>query len=659
MIFKKLIFFSIAFVFLLTFNINATIDDSNNWIKMGGNNSNSKIINSNTIESKYDVGKRISVVGSFKDAIIIEDKIYVMNEKPIGAQIGEVALEKYNLNGIKEDSIIFEGKLGYFSRMTYDGNNTIFIGMKNYIQAIDITSKNKLWSTKPCDCQFLSQLVYHDGFVYAGMVTKPTTPSEGFYFAIDTSKDTNINSDVLEYAWTWDDNKQTTDGFYWDGAVIVENNIIFAGDNGSLVASDLKTGHVNDTYSLGAIETNMVRSLIHYDELNKLLYIGTSNTKKIYKIKFENNKFDVGSVQVLDNKHSISGGMNKSSKNNLYVSTGGMLKKAFSVYNDKLETIYQTTSYGSQSFPLINEKTSEYELVYFIDYDNGDLIILKNDGINTPTIERVILPEKGESHPYNSASVLAASDGSLVITKNDGGNLFIIKNKNSEGLSEVDKLNVDIKNVIYKNISVNDYSVLIELKNRYLKLSVLDRKKIVEYSELINKLNSLNNTTISEKIENKTYYYKFKIDTGKWFNYKTITQTYKDKVKKKITSVYTYSKDKMTSYYKKPLNGSIINKNNVILTKLNNIIKRDNKNYNSNGKILNRIEISYYKSKITKRVEKTYNKIQQLKSNKYGNAYQYITYYKNGKPTKTIRKKYNSLGKLSKTSIEVKLRKSY
>lgn len=656
------------FVFLFIFNFNIFADIENDWIKMGGNNTNSKTISiDNPIKSKFDVGKRVTVEGRFKDAIIIKDTIYVVNE--ISKADKKVSLDQYDLDGKHLKSIQFEGTLGFFSRLTYDGKDTVFIGMKDYIQAVNIEEQKTTFSSKPSGGQLLSQLIYYDNYVYAGMSTKSSAGgfADGYYFAIDTSKDdSSKDNDILEYAWVWgEDEVENTNGFYWDGAVIVDKNIIFAGDSGQVVAADLKTGTQKATYKLSDKGKNAVRSLIHYDENAKEFYIGTNDTKRIFKLKLEKDKFQL--VNNIDNKSGISGGMNRSSKGYLYVSSGGMFNNAISVYDNKFINTYQNTSFGSQSFPLINE-VNEDEFVYFIDYNSGDLIVYN---AKEKAIERIILPEVGNSAKYNSASVIAASDGTLVVTKNDGGNLYIIKSTSLHTPSDAEQLNLDIKNTIYEYRSVSDYKAfykkMSELKNEYNNL-LLDEnlvltkesEKVVEYQALLNRIKSLNDKTTSVKDGNSTYYYKFKVDAGgKWFNYKTVSVSVKGNTKTITTFLYNYSKAKMISDEKTPLNGSIIFKKTTLITKSNKNYKRTVLNYNSSKKIKDRIDVYYYKSKIINRIEKQYNKKQQLKSNRYGNAYKYKTYYKKGKAYKTLRYKYSSSGKLSKNGVKVKLRKSY
>ncbi len=733
----KFVFKVILVLFLITtFNVKADINEDDNWIKMGGNNTNSKVISSDTIKSAADIGKKITVSGGFRDAIIIDNLIYVVNGKPVAMESTsspnpDATLEIYDLNGVNKKKIPLNSEVGFFSRLTYDGENTVFVSLKTHVQAIDIDTMESLWISETSNKQMLSQLVYHDGYLYGGVAINPgagTNQSDGYYFAIDT--DPSKDGEQLPYAWTWKLDDVAGNGFYWDGAAIVNDAIVFVGDGGKVVSHALKSVDVYDEYELNTpidgkpvSGTHKVRSLVYYDETKKELLIATQNSKKIFKIPMNGNKFDKDNIKVEDTPDQISGGINIGTDNNLYLSSGGMNGNAFSIYDaETLERKFSTKDYGTQSFPLINvAKTDGYEYTYFIDYGTGNMIICKYNGQSNPSFESIVLPNSGSSPRYNSGSVIAAKDGTLVATKHDGGPLFIIKNKSTYEQTEVDKLNLLIQNYVLKGVSVDDYKDLKSIIERYTKLSEEDQKKVIDYNKFLKTFNSLNDKTETTKSASgkTTYHYKFKVANGQWFNYKTeYESTSKSKITTKTTTTYNYSSSRMKSITKKPLNGSIIAKKTTTiskpgvtiqektyyynskgnLTKLLNykinknykriLINKQTKSYYSNGKLKNhyiynkslttnkytskerinnnsqgkkvkRIKFYYSKGKTTKRLEYAYNKNGDLKTNsKYGKAYRYTTTYKNGKAKNTIRQQYNSKGKLAKKSQNVKLRKA-
>ena len=99
--------------------------------------------------------------------------------------------------------------------------------------------------------------------------------------------------------------------------------------------------------------------------------------------------------------------------------------------------------------------------------------------------------------------------------------------------------------------------------------------------------------------------------------------------------------------------------------KINKLIEKDDnaKNtyavkltYGTNGKKKQLIGYKYKDGQKIARYEYKYNKVGQLKSNKNGNAYRYVTTYKNGKADKSFYKKYDAKGKLGKKTIKTKLR---
>ncbi len=444
---KLLLSFSLFVVILISvLNIEASsvASEFKDWNGSAGNSTNSKITYANTIKSKADIDGEIKEIkGSgflgFKDAIIVDDIIYSLNNNT-------KALEGWNLDGVKVKNITLAniGSSILFSRLASDGKDTVFVTALSDIRAVDVKTGKVKWQSKVISPgQLSTHVVYHDGFLYGGAATTNisagSNPSDGFYFAIDTSKDDpSKDGEQLPYAWTWKMEDQSGNGFYWDGATIVKNAIVFVGDGGKVVSHHLKKDHVYDEYDLNDKfeDVHKVRSSVHYNAYKDEVVIATQNSKSIFKIKMNGNKFDKESI-IYNNSGTdgFTGGpsISKKANGNLYAPGGGMSANSFSIYDaENLNIKYTTKDYGTQSYPVINAANVDgYEYTYFIDYKTGDLIISKYNGESNPSFERVPLLSNGKSPTYNSGGPIIASDGTIVITKHDGGSMFIIKPKSN------------------------------------------------------------------------------------------------------------------------------------------------------------------------------------------------------------------------------------
>lgn len=501
-----LLVFSV-FLSIINNQINAqTINDAqfNNWNNLGGNKTNSKIIYSKTPTTKSEMDiKKIS--GFYKDALIIDDYIYVTQ----GLQGQQGTLYKMNLKGEVLASIKLSDQLGFSTRMTYDGDSTIFINLYQKVEAVDIKSNKSLWVSEGSSKQMLSQLIYHQGYLYAGASVNPSSgknPSHGFYFAIDVKRGA-LKNGVKQYAWTWGKDSNVKDkGFYWDGAAIVKDSIVFVGDGGYVVSHHLTKEIVLDEYQLKdfnpqSSDLHKVRSLVYYDRLNDYLLIGTQTSKKIFKIPYQKNThlFDKNNIQMVSNVDEISGGINVSDNGMLYVSSGGIYGNSFALYEEKtLNRKYATQEFTTQSFPLINASLADnIEYSYFLDYKSGDLVVGSLRNNQDFTFEKIPLEQGSKgSVPNNSGSVIASSNGTLVITKNDGGNLYIItnKNENTYNKNELDNIIKNSKNV--DQINYYDKEKIYHLQN----YGQQNNYQNTNLTDLTNKIKQLENEKINKLI---------------------------------------------------------------------------------------------------------------------------------------------------------------
>ncbi|MDR3214728.1 MAG: hypothetical protein LBT75_00410 [Bacilli bacterium] len=511
---KKGIKFSIYVLLIFFISINIKAFANNDWLGYGGNNFNNKISYAKTPTSNEDL-KLVNTIDvtDIKDPLIYHDNLYFIAQKDSVNKLLE-----YDLNGNatgKEANI----NVSFFSKITA-GDDKIFVAAQDvngaYIAAFDLHSFNQVWRTSSIrGAQALSALSYHDGYVYTGYSIAPSASSgvsNGFYFALKTSDDNSTSKDeIKDYAWSYPlNNKENGSGYYWSDASITNDAIIFAGDDGLLVSHHLKKDIVFDTYQLSAGEViKKVRSSIVYDEKASNIYVGTQDTHELYRIKLNGRIFNKNDIKVVDNINQITGGISVSS-NNIYVPSGGIYTNGLNVFDKDLHLIGTNSDYNTQSIPLVSEGYSNITYGYFINYNNGNLVIIKD-------FNNEMMPEFIETSlslgSINSSSVITDKNGRLVIS---GNSLKLVDSYQQEfTLNDIEKLINDVKDInslkeLNKFLAIEDKIVafkqsypdlIISNENDYLNTKrILNDLGEVSYQEILNSNISPNDLIALENI---------------------------------------------------------------------------------------------------------------------------------------------------------------
>ncbi|MDF9866531.1 hypothetical protein OKW22_000084 [Bacilli bacterium PM5-3] len=459
---KRFNFLAIALAFfcLLTSNVNA--DSVEDWNGFGGNRENNKITYSKTPTSLEDIRSITTVKSSgyVMDPVIIGDKMYAVS----GSELVE-----FNKDGSLTGRKTSVGYVGFFSKIAF-GENKIFIAASKNIVAVDIDTFKPIWKTEVIDnVQALSAITYYNGYIYSGYTIPKgasSMPSDGFFFAINVKDDDTSKSDeIKEFAWTYpkEEENQVDSGYYWADPVIVNNAVIFAGDNGEVISHHLTTDLIFDKYQLSpSSDVRKVRSTIVYDKKENAIYVGTQDTHELYKIPMLDRTFDRSNIIMNDEVKTISGGFAIGEKN-IYVPSGGQSGKGFSVLDKDLNLIGTEMAYGTQSIPLVSEFSDGATYVYFLEYVSGKLIIAKD--LNNGTMPTFIEYKSDDMKAYNSNSVTPFYDGTLVIPYNDfsnGGFVFIDSKS-----KEVTKSDIEV--LIEKSSTMTkytDYDKISDIKKR-------------------------------------------------------------------------------------------------------------------------------------------------------------------------------------------------
>lgn len=443
---------------LLTGNVSAVAPTTNydDWSSFAGNTSNNKAIINKPIKGSEDIKEVVNIKGSFSDYIVVDDIIYTI-------ETSKKELQAYNHDGELLKHAQLSDSTGFFARLAY-GDHKIFVPLKSSIQAFDINTFNSLWESKKENGQMISSLTYYNGYLYSG-ITIPkgasTEPSDGFYFGLKT--DNGVNQDgIKEYAWKYEEEHNS--GFYWAGGTIVNGTVVFVGDNGKVIVHDLIQDKIYDTLDLskklGDSVLSKVRANINYNRATNTLIIGTQTNASIVSVKMNGFKFEQSSLKIVSNPAGITGGI-ATAGNYIFVPSGGMYGAGYTIYDTNLKQIF-TDKINTQSYPLVNTNPDGSLTSYVINFTNGAIVVnnVKNGAVTSNEVK------VDQLKAYNSGGIIANQYGDLIVS-NFGGDLVIIKNKNSS-YTETEKS--QLTRLVPQNIAYDDKE-LIETLDKRINLS--------------------------------------------------------------------------------------------------------------------------------------------------------------------------------------------
>ncbi|WP_445474996.1 PGF-pre-PGF domain-containing protein [Methanococcoides methylutens] len=306
------------------------------------------------------------------------------------------------------------------SNLAY-GNDMIFVPTKDgYIYAFDADNGNEEWNVKVSDKQLNTPVKYDSRKIYFGdcSVGGPgETSSAGTYYCYDD----NGNQ-------VWNRPSSSVTGYYWAGAAIKGDYLIYGDDGSTLTSVNKRTGDTIDEIdasSVYGIEVKEIRSSIMYDD-NRIYF--TSKSGYCYVLGFDSatGMFDTS------DKHKANIGVSTSTpatyKGRLYVgNTNGLscLKAS------DLTTIWEFSANGPvQSSPAISDHydagNGEVYIYFTTNADNGKVYCVKDHADNT-------VPEKKWSYGDSdktawSLAGVSISDG-WVYYGTDSNYLFGLTNQ--------------------------------------------------------------------------------------------------------------------------------------------------------------------------------------------------------------------------------------
>ncbi len=295
------------------------------------------------------------------------------------------------------------------------GDGIIFCPLNGgKVQAFSAATLESLWVyTDENGGQAQSPIAYDDGYVYVGF-------GYGKEYAFVC-----LNAETGAVKWRVLDSA----GFYWAGAVVVDDYVIVGNDAGHLVSRDKRTGEVKTDLDCSAA-CSQIRSSICYAD-GKVWFAGYNATLCWATLNADGTLGELNTVD-LSSYGSNSTGTPVVYDGLVYLGVGGWSgsKNVVCVDPATKEVKWSVTepAYPQCSILLSTAYEDTGYLYLYVTYNNNpggvNVIKARTDG-SSATQETLYTPD-ADAQNYCICSVIADADGVLYY-KNDSGYLFALK----------------------------------------------------------------------------------------------------------------------------------------------------------------------------------------------------------------------------------------
>lgn len=389
---------------------------SSEWPSFRGNSYNNGITSAQTPrkESEADLlwAKKMST--GWSDApspmIIVDDTIFTMcgsTLKKIDKNTGEVLA-----------TVTMAAATNWGTVPPTYGGGMIFCPLANgTIQAFNAKTLESLWVYKDANGgQSQSPIAYADGYVYVGF-------GYGREYAFVCLSANDEETGVKEATWRVLDNS----GFYWAGAVVVGDYVVYGNDAGHLFSRNKETGALITELTVN--ESAKIRSSVTYD--NGKIYF-TLNNATLCMADLDAKTGELTNLKTVD--CSAYGSASTSTpvvyKGMAYIGAGSWSGSKNIVCVDT-ETLEIKWAIAEPAYPqcsvLLSIAYEESGYIYlYVTYNAnpGGINVIKAKADGSEATQSVLYDAEGYEQ-YCVCSVLADSDGTLYY-KNDSGNIFAL-----------------------------------------------------------------------------------------------------------------------------------------------------------------------------------------------------------------------------------------
>ncbi|MEF9863350.1 MAG: DUF4430 domain-containing protein [Christensenellaceae bacterium] len=354
--------------------------------------------------------------------IIVGDKLYVM----VGSTIKKVD----KATGVVEATTGTAVASGGFTVQLAYGEGMIFAPIGNgRIQAFDANTLQSLWVSEQLGGQTLTPITYADGYVYTGFSSNGASAA---YVCLAVTDEEPANTNEVKYpTWVKKAPAAASQGYYWSGACVIGNAVVFGVDSGLLTSYSTTQNKEIDTFQV----EGDIRSSIAKDK-DRIYF--TTKTGKVFSIQMNAdgtfNDASVKSGQAVGVSESTSTPVVYNGR--IYVGGSGASFKegTVAVMNaTDMSTIYSAKTGGKvQSSALFSTAyNAETGKVYaYFTYNNkpGGITVFEDSvGQTTAQMSELFVPE-GDKVQFCICSLIADSDGTIYY-KNDSGYLMAVGSK--------------------------------------------------------------------------------------------------------------------------------------------------------------------------------------------------------------------------------------
>ena len=352
--------------------------------------------------------------------IIVDDYLYVM----VGAKIEKVDKK----TGEVKATAAAAASGGYTVHLAY-GDGMIFAPVDNgQIQAFNADTLQSLWVSEPMGGQTLTPITYANGYVYTGFAVKGGAGAT-FVCLSATDEDPAKTDEVKHPTWACQAPAGGEYGYYWAGACVVGDVVVFGSDTGVLTSYSATKNQVIDTFQAdGDIRCSIAR------EGNTLYF--TTKAGKVYSIAmsdagvFDDDSAKAGQASgvtestctpvVYNGRVYVGGGTSSFDKGTVAVMDAATMR---TIYSAQVGGKVQSSALLSTAYAA-GEDGAVY--AYFT-YNNtpGGIVVLKDaPGQTEAQVSEVFTPE-GDMANYCICSLVCDSAGTIYY-KNDSGYLMAV-----------------------------------------------------------------------------------------------------------------------------------------------------------------------------------------------------------------------------------------
>jgi outer membrane protein assembly factor BamB len=355
----------------------------------------------------------------------IDSEVLIVGDLAYAVTQGSVFAIDKDTGEINWTSGIKEGKTSPLGTCTY-GNGQLFVGAFSQLYSYDALTGEELWnvsisSGNPEKVQINTPLIYDSGRIYFGEWYGLGETSRKYYC---------YNEDGTE-RWSLPSGEE--EGYYWAGATIVGNYLVYAGDNGNITSVNKYSGDVVDEidhkeiFDIPGGLREDIRCSLTFEPETRRLYTFTESGYCISFVLNERGYFDTSDVH----KIRLESGTSTPAVYNgrVYVGTGKYDPPGafYCLDSSDLSEIWNYTPNGGvQASPAIStaydDGDGEIYIYFTTNVKNGTVYCLRDFNGNTEPDVRWTYEPPGEINGYTLHGV-SIKDGRLFYG-NDPGYVF-------------------------------------------------------------------------------------------------------------------------------------------------------------------------------------------------------------------------------------------